>query len=342
MSRLNDKLKGWTPLDDYFWHDPKLVKVDAEYGFAGILWYLQIITFLRGNNGQLPATDATYAYLARECSSIKDGYIIAEKMKQFVIDCNTKFIDHGSPLLWIDNGYIYSEPLNKRMERIFGRAIQDSAQKSANQWRRHHGDIPKPSNEFVDSIVELFQKVYQEYTHDTYVPYNKATEWDHTLTLIGYKMEEFKRHNSGTPSWDTLYEILAEFYTHALTHPDAWLRVNARPYQFLKERFYNRYNDLESPEQPRQDDISERTKHFKEQLESFTTEFTKKTVDDFFRYWSEPNKGKTKMRYEMEKTWDTHRRLITWQNNESKFNKNKNDNATPAADKKTFLEKFGA
>ena len=33
----------------------------------------------------------------------------------------------------------------------------------------------------------------------------------------------------------------------------------------------------------------------------------------FFDYWSEPNKAKTKMRYEMQKTWDVSGRLRTWE-----------------------------
>ena len=38
-------------------------------------------------------------------------------------------------------------------------------------------------------------------------------------------------------------------------------------------------------------------------------------VKEFFDYWSEPNKSKTKMRFEQQKTWDTKRRLQRWANN---------------------------
>jgi len=41
---------------------------------------------------------------------------------------------------------------------------------------------------------------------------------------------------------------------------------------------------------------------------------------DFVPYWTEPNKSKTKMRFELEKTWDTKRRLQTWIRNDKKFN----------------------
>ena len=38
--------------------------------------------------------------------------------------------------------------------------------------------------------------------------------------------------------------------------------------------------------------------------------------EGFFSYWTEPNKSKTKMRFEMQKTWDTKRRLQRWANND--------------------------
>ena len=45
---------------------------------------------------------------------------------------------------------------------------------------------------------------------------------------------------------------------------------------------------------------------------------TKKT---FAAYWTEPNHSKTKLRFEMEKTWDTQMRLKRWEANENKWDK---------------------
>jgi len=49
--------------------------------------------------------------------------------------------------------------------------------------------------------------------------------------------------------------------------------------------------------------------------------YTKEMISDFLRYWNEPNK-KGKRRWELQETWSTDRRLITWFNNQTKFNKN--------------------
>lgn len=43
-------------------------------------------------------------------------------------------------------------------------------------------------------------------------------------------------------------------------------------------------------------------------------------ANDFLSYWSEKNKSKTKMRYELERTWDLRARMIRWKNNTKKWN----------------------
>lgn len=62
------------------------------------------------------------------------------------------------------------------------------------------------------------------------------------------------------------------------------------------------------------------------ELYKFKDDYTKGMLNDFYLYWTEPNKSKTKCKYTMQKTWDTSRRLKTWERNN--FNKTnfKNNN----------------
>lgn len=55
--------------------------------------------------------------------------------------------------------------------------------------------------------------------------------------------------------------------------------------------------------------------------ELISLETNKETCKDFILYWGELNKSKTKMRYEMEKTWDTKARLDRWNSNQQKWAK---------------------
>jgi hypothetical protein len=54
--------------------------------------------------------------------------------------------------------------------------------------------------------------------------------------------------------------------------------------------------------------------NLKKELQLFLEKYGKDMLNDFFRYWSEANQGKTKCRYQLQKTWETSKRLITWYN----------------------------
>lgn len=59
--------------------------------------------------------------------------------------------------------------------------------------------------------------------------------------------------------------------------------------------------------------LSDRTEKFKKELIPFVEKYGKDMIRAFFDYWSEPNTPGTKMRYEMQKTWNLAGRLRTWE-----------------------------
>ena len=109
---------------------------------------------------------------------------------------------------------------------------------------------------------------------------------------------------------------------------------------------YQESNDAEQPAnqpaaQPTSNQPSTTTKEYKElkkkeyigkiqkkfyqSLIEFVNDFDKETIRKFYDYWSEPNKSKTQIRWQLEKTWDTKRRLQRWEKNN--FNaKNRTNN----------------
>lgn len=50
--------------------------------------------------------------------------------------------------------------------------------------------------------------------------------------------------------------------------------------------------------------------------EVYATDYPDSMKRAFCLYWTEPNLSRTKLRYQMEKTWDTARRLATWASKE--------------------------
>lgn len=58
--------------------------------------------------------------------------------------------------------------------------------------------------------------------------------------------------------------------------------------------------------------FNDRMSQFRMDLAIWEETYGVKNVEAFFVYWSEPNKSRTKMKWEMQKTWDLPRRLNTW------------------------------
>lgn len=56
-------------------------------------------------------------------------------------------------------------------------------------------------------------------------------------------------------------------------------------------------------------------------------QYSAKMIREFYDYWSEPNKSKTKLRWEGESYWALERRLKTWANNN--FDKKSQGNDAP-------------
>lgn len=72
----------------------------------------------------------------------------------------------------------------------------------------------------------------------------------------------------------------------------------------------------------KKNDFEKRKKSFMDECARFVEQYGKEMVREFFDYWTEPNKSQSKMRFELQRTWDLPRRLTTWANNDNKFNKN--------------------
>ncbi len=78
--------------------------------------------------------------------------------------------------------------------------------------------------------------------------------------------------------------------------------------------------------QEKEKGIEERKKAFGFSLKEFDKTYPKDMLTAFFRYWSEKNKSGTKMKWELEKTFELSLRLSNWAAREKGF-----DNTKPQA-----------
>jgi hypothetical protein len=72
---------------------------------------------------------------------------------------------------------------------------------------------------------------------------------------------------------------------------------------------------------------------FKKSLLTFQDKYDVKLLEAFYLYWSESNPNGKKMKFEMQKTFDISRRLITWKKNEKNFSGAKSSGKMTVSDR---------
>jgi len=73
------------------------------------------------------------------------------------------------------------------------------------------------------------------------------------------------------------------------------------------------------PKSNKEELFNDRKESFRKDVAVYLKEYSKETLRSFFDYWTEPNPSKTKMRWELQKTFDVNLRLKNWTKNEKTF-----------------------
>jgi len=67
--------------------------------------------------------------------------------------------------------------------------------------------------------------------------------------------------------------------------------------------------------------LKERKQKFYELLLPYLGKYPKEMLRAFYNYWTELNKSGTKMRFELQQTFEVSKRLVTWANKDNNMNK---------------------
>ena len=73
--------------------------------------------------------------------------------------------------------------------------------------------------------------------------------------------------------------------------------------------------NINAKKEKQQDNLAKRKDTFTQSVKAFATIYGEDMTNEFIDYWTEPNKSGTRMRYELERTWDLSRRLARWSKN---------------------------
>ncbi len=68
--------------------------------------------------------------------------------------------------------------------------------------------------------------------------------------------------------------------------------------------------------------IEFREKKFIDDMSVYKDKYNPDVLNSFYRYWSEKTPDGKKMKFELQKTFEISKRLVTWNNNQSKFSNN--------------------
>lgn len=80
--------------------------------------------------------------------------------------------------------------------------------------------------------------------------------------------------------------------------------------------------------------IEERKLKFAETLKDYLDLYGKDMMNDFFKYWTEPNSTNSKLKFELQKTWSVKLRLERWAKNNNNFKNLNNGNKQQTADER--------
>ena len=86
----------------------------------------------------------------------------------------------------------------------------------------------------------------------------------------------------------------------------------------------SKYKSYQLDEKPKKRDLEAVYKRFSDEVYSY--DYSAEMQAEFIDYWTEPNRSKTKLRYEIEKTFDIGRRLKTWAKRQKQYQKTEKKN----------------
>lgn len=202
------------------------------------------------------------------------------------------------------------------------------------------------------SWIKLHRKILDHWLYEPKRPKSKFEAWIHILLTVNYKpskayirgvvyecdrgqsllsLESWaKEFNWSVQSVRTFFkqlEIDQNITTEGLQYTTRLTVCNYDTYQDIltdeqqtNQQAANRplTTIKERKKERSKEYIQERAKIFYSQVAEYINTYSPAMLRSFYDYWTEPNKSNTKMKFELQQTWDLSRRLNNWHNRENK------------------------
>jgi hypothetical protein len=138
-----------------------------------------------------------------------------------------------------------------------------------------------------------------------------------------------------------------DFVQQTSTQSTDNVNVNVNVNDNVNEDTKESVGETSSPTPPKsslKETLPGRERKFIDDLAPYVQTYGKEVVRKFFNYWSEKNKSGTKMKWELERTFEISKRLATWVQRDAQFNhntKNQENEYIPKISKSEYETKYG-
>lgn len=199
-----------------------------------------------------------------------------------------------------------------------------------------------------DGWIKIHRKIFENKYYFA-EKFTKMQAWIDLLLLANHKEGYFEKRGIGV----NIERGQLAYSEKTLSKRWQWSRGKVRRFLFILEMEqqivqqksnittlisilnYNSYQDVVQQTVPQTDTkrtpngtqtriikkekIDKRKLLFGKQLSDYVKIYGKGMVGKFYDYWTEPNKSGTKLRFEMQQTWDLSKRLNRWSDNNKQF-----------------------
>lgn len=154
-----------------------------------------------------------------------------------------------------------------------------------------------------------------------------ADRWRWSRTKVRTFLNDLKREQQIEQQKTNLTQILTiiNYDEYQKKEQQTGQQKNSRktPEEQQKNTYKNVKNDKNEKNIVSKDILSKIQKEFYDTIAPFVSIYKKEMLRQFYEYWSEPNKSGTKIRYQLQKTWDLNLRLKNWAAKEPFMSKSK-------------------
>ena len=147
------------------------------------------------------------------------------------------------------------------------------------------------------------------------------TAWTVTCTSPGMTGSTAGAAGNETPTTLTVTLGVTQHVTAKETKPKKEEHPPAPPEEEIKQK-KEKNTPTPHPRERRATEkahLEERRQHFIDTLQDYEDLYGEEMISQFADYWTEPNRQGTRMRFELQQTWCTPRRLARWARNDYAF-----------------------